>query len=185
MNIALPSASKAIHDLVGEHARTLSARLQAHRLPAFPTDRKKDVEDVLVGRGRQNSSAQTMATFAGFRSKAKARRSRSAPTVVELTRSAIFKLCGAYLDANSKSERKYLPWRRGGEKLQVITVVNFKGGSGKTTTAAHLAQYLALHGYRVLAVDLDPQASLSALHGVQPEFRCRGQRNSLRRNSVR
>ena len=49
-------------------------------------------------------------------------------------------------------------------------MVNFKGGSGKTTTAAHLAQYLVLKGYRVLAVDLDPQASLSALHGYQPEF---------------
>jgi chromosome partitioning protein len=48
--------------------------------------------------------------------------------------------------------------------------VNFKGGSGKTTTSAHLAQFLALRGYRVLAIDLDPQASLSALHGVQPEF---------------
>src|SRR3712207_4580218 len=40
----------------------------------------------------------------------------------------------------------------------------------KTTTAAHLAQYLALHGYRVLAIDLDPQASLSALFGHQPEL---------------
>jgi chromosome partitioning protein len=49
-------------------------------------------------------------------------------------------------------------------------VVNFKGGSGKTTTAAHLAQYLALTGHRVLAVDLDPQASLSSLHGFQPEL---------------
>jgi len=48
--------------------------------------------------------------------------------------------------------------------------VNFKGGSGKTTTAAHLAQYMALQGYRVLAVDLDPQASLTALHGYQPEY---------------
>jgi chromosome partitioning protein len=48
--------------------------------------------------------------------------------------------------------------------------VNFKGGSGKTTTAAHLAQFLALKGFRVLAVDLDPQASLTALHGYQPEF---------------
>ncbi len=47
-------------------------------------------------------------------------------------------------------------------------MINFKGGSGKTT--AHLAQKLALDGYRVLAIDLDPQASLSALHGVQPEF---------------
>ena len=60
--------------------------------------------------------------------------------------------------------------RTGSEHLQVISCVNFKGGSGKTTTSAHLAQYLALQGYRVLAVDLDPQASLSALHGIQPEF---------------
>ena len=52
----------------------------------------------------------------------------------------------------------------------IISIVNFKGGSGKTTTAAHLAQHLALTGHRVLAIDLDPQASLSALHGVQPEL---------------
>ena len=52
----------------------------------------------------------------------------------------------------------------------MISVVNFKGGSGKTTTAAHLAQHLALTGHRVLAIDLDPQASLSALHGIQPEL---------------
>ena len=55
------------------------------------------------------------------------------------------------------------------EDCKVIAVANFKGGSGKTTTAAHLAQYLALRGYRTLAVDLDPQASLSALYGHQPE----------------
>jgi chromosome partitioning protein len=52
----------------------------------------------------------------------------------------------------------------------VLAVVNFKGGSGKTTTAAHLAQHLALTGHRVLAIDLDPQASLTALHGIQPEL---------------
>lgn len=63
-----------------------------------------------------------------------------------------------------------VPHRRHDEKLQVVAVVNFKGGSGKTTTAAHLAQYLALRGYRVLAVDLDPQASLTALYGIQPEL---------------
>lgn len=52
----------------------------------------------------------------------------------------------------------------------MIAVINFKGGSGKTTTAAHLAQKAALDGYRVLAIDLDPQASFSALHGFQPEL---------------
>ncbi|MDX0994249.1 plasmid partitioning protein RepA [Sinorhizobium medicae] len=73
------------------------------------------------------------------------------------------------LDEGSKTG-KYIPHRRPGEKLQVISVMNFKGGSGKTTTSAHLAQYLALRGYRVLAIDLDPQASLSALFGHQPEL---------------
>ncbi|MBB3933749.1 chromosome partitioning protein [Kaistia hirudinis] len=76
-----------------------------------------------------------------------------------------------YLDKNGRSDaKKYVPYRKRGEKLQVIAVVNFKGGSGKTTTAAHLAQHLALTGHRVLAIDLDPQASLSALHGFQPEL---------------
>ncbi|SJM30265.1 plasmid partitioning protein RepA [Mesorhizobium delmotii] len=76
-----------------------------------------------------------------------------------------------YLDKYGRSDaKKYVPFRKPGEKLQVIAVVNFKGGSGKTTTAAHLAQHLALTGHRVLAIDLDPQASLSALHGFQPEL---------------
>lgn len=64
---------------------------------------------------------------------------------------------------------EFVPHRRPGEHLQVVAVTNFKGGSGKTTTSAHLAQHLALRGYRVLALDLDPQASLSALLGVLPE----------------
>lgn len=75
----------------------------------------------------------------------------------------------AVLEEGSKNKR-YVPHRRGNEHCQVLAVVNFKGGSGKTTTASHLAQYLALHGYRVLAIDLDPQASLTALHGYQPEY---------------
>jgi chromosome partitioning protein len=76
-----------------------------------------------------------------------------------------------YLDKNGKSDaKKYVPHRKPGEKLQVIAVVNFKGGSGKTTSATHLAQHLALTGHRVLGVDLDPQASFSALHGFQPEL---------------
>ena len=76
-----------------------------------------------------------------------------------------------YLDRHGRSDVKnYVPHRRPGEPMQVVSVVNFKGGSGKTTTAAHLAQHLALTGHRVLAIDLDPQASLSALHGIQPEL---------------
>lgn len=76
-----------------------------------------------------------------------------------------------YLEANKKSDKRYyVPRRREGEPMQVVSVVNFKGGSGKTTTAAHLSQYLALTGHRVLAIDLDPQASLTSLFGIQPEL---------------
>jgi chromosome partitioning protein len=76
-----------------------------------------------------------------------------------------------YLDRHGRADfKRYVPHRRANEKLQTISVINFKGGSGKTTTAAHLAQHLALTGHRVLAIDLDPQASLSALHGIQPEL---------------
>jgi chromosome partitioning protein len=74
------------------------------------------------------------------------------------------------LEKTARKPGDYLPGRRDGDHLQIIGVMNFKGGSGKTTTSAHLAQWLALQGYRVLGIDLDPQASFTALHGVQPEF---------------
>ena len=90
------------------------------------------------------------------------RRSYSAEQMLELR---------AYLDKHGRpGRRRYVPYRQPGEELHVVSVVNFKGGSGKTTPAAHLAQHLALKGHRVLAIDLDPQASLTALHGIQPEL---------------
>lgn len=64
----------------------------------------------------------------------------------------------------------YLPGRRDGDSLQIISIVNFKGGSSKTTSAIHLAQRYALRGYRVLAVDMDPQASLTTMFGYRPEI---------------
>jgi len=64
----------------------------------------------------------------------------------------------------------YRPGRREDDEMQVISVVNFKGGSSKTTTTAHLAQRFALRGYRVLAIDLDPQGSLSTFFGFRPEL---------------
>jgi chromosome partitioning protein len=62
-----------------------------------------------------------------------------------------------------------LPWRGAGTRQAVVTVANFKGGVGKTSAAIHLAQYFALKGYRTLAIDLDPQASLTTLFGLLPD----------------
>ena len=74
------------------------------------------------------------------------------------------------LARTGKNADAYRPGRRDGDRRQVISVVNFKGGSSKTTATIHLAQRFALRGYRVLALDLDPQASLTTFFGFRPEL---------------
>ena len=74
------------------------------------------------------------------------------------------------LEDGSRTAGKYIPGRRGGDKLQIIQLMNFKGGSAKSTSAIHLCHYLALYGYKVLAIDLDPQGSLTGFCGIQTEL---------------
>ncbi len=158
-----------IDQLVGDHAQRLSERLQAHRAQLFPPDARRSlrkftsgeaadllgVKDAYLRKLHLDGRGPSPETRAGGRR-------YYSPEDIQALREL--------LEVGAKAPGNYLPGRREGDHLQVITVINFKGGSGKTTTAAHLAQKMALDGYKVLAIDLDPQASLSALHGFQPEF---------------
>jgi chromosome partitioning protein len=56
-----------------------------------------------------------------------------------------------------------------GARAVTIAVGNFKGGVSKTTTAMVLAQGLSLRGHKVLAIDADPQGSLTTLFGIMPD----------------
>ncbi len=57
-----------------------------------------------------------------------------------------------------------------GQRAACIAVVNFKGGSTKTTTAFNVAQGLTLRGRKVLLVDLDPQGSATTLTAHHPSL---------------
>lgn len=46
-------------------------------------------------------------------------------------------------------------------KSKILSIINFKGGVGKTTTSHSVGSGLALKGKKVLLIDMDPQASLS------------------------
>ncbi|MDN5926493.1 MAG: plasmid partitioning protein RepA [Hyphomicrobiales bacterium] len=172
MNIAF-DADKPLADfdqLILKQGAALSGRLEKHRLENFPPDAVKTLRSFQIA-----EVAQYLGISPGYLKNlslngkgpqpavtATGRRSYSAAQMLEMRH---------YLDKNGRSDSKmYVPHRKEGEHLQIIAVVNFKGGSGKTTTTAHLAQHLALTGHRVLAIDLDPQASLTALHGIQPEL---------------
>ena len=172
MNIAF-DADKPLSDfdkLILKQGSALSGRLEKHRIENFPPDAVKTLRSFQLAEAAEyigvspghlknlslnGKGPQPAVTATG-------RRSYTAQQMLEMRQ---------YLDQNGRSDsRMYVPHRKGSEHLQIIGVVNFKGGSGKTTTAAHLAQHLALTGHRVLAIDLDPQASLTALHGIQPEL---------------
>jgi chromosome partitioning protein len=183
--MALPSetsmdttpALRQADETIAEDAQALSVQLQAMRERLFPPTAQKSLRSFTSGEAarligvsdgylRQISLAgegPELLTGPG------GRRMYALADIDALRRHLAEQ---ALAKGNAAKARSYVKWRdpARGEHLQIISVTNFKGGSGKTTSSVHLAQHLAMTGHRVLAIDLDPQASLSALFGYQPEL---------------
>jgi chromosome partitioning protein len=163
MNVK-PSAvasESSFADIIIEQGGEISTKLDMLRMEKFPPNAQKTLRKFSLA-----EVAQFVGVSPSYLKKLHLQGKGVEPDVTSTGR--------RYYTAAQMNELRELldrvPHRREGEPMQVLAVVNFKGGSGKTTTSAHLAQYLALAGYRVLAVDLDPQASLTALYGIQPEL---------------
>ncbi len=168
--IFAPTRSVAVDEAIGAHAELLSSQLQAMSEALFPPTSQKTLRLFTSGEaakliGVSDSTLRKM-TLAGEGPQPKiASNGRRLYTLGQINE--IRKMLAS--GTRGRDAAEFIPHRREREHLQVLAITNFKGGSGKTTTSAHLAQFLALQGYRVLAIDLDPQASLSALLGVLPE----------------
>ena len=156
-----------INQRVRERADTLGAALDAHMMASFAPDARKVLRRFSAGEVADllgiSSSFLRKLHFDGKAPEVETsnggRRQYTADDIMALRQT---------LDAGKPGA--YLPGRKGDEKLQVLSFLNFKGGSGKTTSTIHTAQRLALKGYRVLCVDVDPQASLTVLFGYRPEY---------------
>ena len=163
--------TESVEEAIGAHANLLSSQLQAMSEALFPPVSRKTLRRFTSGEAarlmRISDSTLRKMTLAGEgpipETTGSGRRLYILPQINEIRQ---------HLAAGVRGRRanEFIPRRTNDEHLQVIAVANFKGGSGKTTTSAHLAQYLALQGYRVLAIDMDPQASLTGLFGVMPEL---------------
>ncbi|MGO9768069.1 MAG: plasmid partitioning protein RepA [Roseiarcus sp.] len=156
----------AMDQIIAGDSQILSSQLQALREKLFPPEAKKVLRRFSSGEaakliGVTDSYLRHLSTTGEGPDPEKTTGGRRAYTLEQIH---------SLRQHLAKAKASYMPTRLGDDHLQIIAVTNFKGGSGKTTTAAHLSQYFALRGYRVLAVDLDPQASLSTLFGYQPEF---------------
>lgn len=155
---------------ITQRAEALSARLRAVGERAFPPTAQKSLRSFTSG-----EVAEIVGVSDGYLRQLSLDGLGPSPDLGtggrrSYTLAQINELREYLAGARPKDSSRFWPRRKRGEKLQVVTVANFKGGSAKTTTSVYVAQGLALQGYRVLAIDLDPQASLSSMFGYQPEF---------------
>lgn len=167
--------TEALHsdERIFGHARLLSEQMQGLSNRLFPPDSRKTLRSFSSG-----EAARLIGVSDGYLRQLSIDGIGPTPDMTPggrrlYTLAQIDALRQHICAAKPREALAIMPHRRPHEPLQTIACTNFKGGSAKTTTSIYLAQYLALRGYRVLALDLDPQASLTSMLGLQPEFEVR------------
>lgn len=165
----IPEKEDAAQRIV-RHAGVLSNQMQALRERMYPPHAEKALRRFMTNEVSKltsipESTLKTMSIEGKGPIPARLENNHRAYTLAQIN-----ELRRLFAEQKPSEALRFLPHRRSGEHLQIVAIANFKGGSAKTTTSLHLAHYLGLHGYRVLAIDLDPQASLSAMFGAQPEM---------------
>jgi chromosome partitioning protein len=164
-----PLSSERPSALATDISERLNAAIREHLLSAFAPDNTKTLREFSAP-----EAAELLGVSGQFMRKvhaegtipepAESRGGRRYYTAEELWNTRLT------LEQSSRKKGRYVPRRTAEEKLQVFQLMNFKGGSSKSTTTIHLAHYFALRGYRVLVVDLDPQGSLTSMCGISPEI---------------
>ena len=165
----LSPAPGSVAGTISASATRLSDALNAHMRNSFQPESRKTLRkfhpaEVAELTGISMSNLRTRhqeGDFPDVETDSRGRRLYSAADIDRIR--SVMALTG-------RNGEAYRPGRREGDGMQVLSIVNFKGGSSKTTTAIHLAQRYALRGYRVLALDMDPQASLTTMFGYRPEI---------------
>ncbi len=164
-----PIQASTQSELTREISSRLNSALTAHLQQAYAPDERKDLR--LFG---ATEAAKLLGVTGQFLRKGHNDKSIPEPANVIAGRRSYtgdeLLSIRHLMESGARNKGRYMPGRRGDDKLQVIQFMNFKGGSAKSTSAIHLCHYLALNGYRVLAVDLDPQGSLTGFCGIQTEL---------------
>lgn len=163
--------AQSISDHIQKQAETLSQHLNSHMFSTFSPDNKKTLRKFSAAEasdflGTSTSNLRKLhmdSKIPDVENDGRGRRSYTIEEIGEIRE---------YLSKEGRNTNHYRPGRRSkSDTLQVICVSNFKGGSLKTSTTVALATRFALDGYRVLAVDMDAQASLTTMFGYRPEIK--------------
>ena len=175
---------------IAEDARLLSSQLSAMRQRLFPPSAFKTLRSFTSG-----EAAKLIGVSDGYLRQLSISGEGPQPEINAAGRrsytladiNALRRFLAGQHEPGSPKARQYLKWRdeAAGEHLQVIAVTNFKGGSGKTTTATHLQPASGAEGLPNARHRSRSAGLLLRAARLPARARSQRQRDALRRHPLR